>query len=112
MCLTTWLCLGLRLRASQRQQRRQVLFRTVLSPPTLVTYEAWNLKISTGSMVRNLTPPLCGNKVWNRLRLLCPGTELQGMGPSERAAMLTELRRLRPRRRLHQAPLRRPPPRR
>jgi hypothetical protein len=97
--LTTWLCSGLRLRASQRLQRRQVLFRAVLSPPTLLMYEAWHLKILTGSMVRSLTPPLSGNKVWNRLKLLRPGAELQGMGPSERAATLTELRRLRPRRR-------------
>jgi hypothetical protein len=98
--LTTWLRSGLRTRASQRQQRRQVLFRAV-SPPTLLTYEAWNLKISTGSMVRNLTPPLSGNKVWNRLTLLRSGAELQGMGPSERAATPTELRRPRLRRRGH-----------
>ena len=70
-----------------------------LSPPTLLMYEAWYLKISTGSTGWSLTPQLSGNKGWSRLKLLRPGAERQGTGPSERAAMLTEPRRLRPRRR-------------
>ena len=82
-------------------------------PLTLLMHEAWYLKIPSGSAGRSLTPQLSDNKGWSRLKLLRPGEERQGTGPSERATRPTELRRLWPRRRRRrQAPLRRPLPRR
>ena len=49
---------------------------------------------------------------WWLLLLPIGATNIFRLERNVAAAMLTELRRLRPRRRLHQAPLRRPPPRR